>query len=193
MRAHLKIARQGRSPHLRGRTGLPPGLPGCHRSRKQLRDEGITYGLALHRHVRRSPTNHIADARSRPAIEYVHHQLACRELTCWYRRAGVGVGPNCRSLASRRAIHHSAELARSFAGRRDEARRVSGVVDSQDVIAIGTAVGTVCGWNAPAVVRSPPPATRGSRKHLMMMVAMASSAASSGIIAEVMVLGQMHV
>src|SRR5262249_25383758 len=83
-----KIARQGRSPHVRGRHGLHPGLLGCPRSRKQLRDEGITYGLALHRHLRRPPTNHIADARSRPPIEYGHHPRPCPEPTGCGSRAG---------------------------------------------------------------------------------------------------------
>src|SRR5262249_56123141 len=76
---------------------------------------------------------------------------------------------------------------------RDEARRVARVVDGQDVIAIGTAVGTVCRRNAAAVARPTPPAARGSRQHLMMVMAMAASIASGCIIAEVMVLGQLHV
>src|SRR5215472_4191231 len=144
MCAHREVTWQARGPHVRGRHGLHPGLLRCRRSRKQLCDKGVTNGLALHRHARRSPTYCVAHVGSWPAVEYVHHQLARRKLTRWYRGAGVvRAGPNCPSPASRRIVHHGAELARGLAGRRDEACRVARVLDGEDVIAVGTAVGTI--------------------------------------------------
>src|SRR5262249_45835069 len=47
----LEVAWEWRSPHVRARHGLNPGLLRRCGARKQVGDEGVAHGLALHRHA----------------------------------------------------------------------------------------------------------------------------------------------